>query len=201
MRPVKALFAVAALAALWRAAAWPGDAHAAAAAEENEVAVTGQYRNVDYAYSVQIPTGLIASRMKAPAPNHGVAMHAPGNDADILWVDGSFDAAGYGSAEAFARWMADDLTAKDGLSLSTIARTALSGLDARDVTLRRQTHGPASQARYAHFIVAFRSLGDDNTPIIYAIAVVASSPDAAVVKGFREVVESFRALPLPKRNQ
>lgn len=201
MRPVKAMLTAAALVTAWQAAAWPGAAQAGPAAKESEVAVTGRYRNLDYAYSVRIPNSLCAYRMKAPAPNHGIDMHIPGNEGDILLVDGSFDAAGYGSAEASAKHYADYYKGEYGLTQVRVSRAVLSGLDARDVILRRRGRGDQGRTNYVRLVVGFRPIGDDNTSVIYTVSVLASTPDSAVVKAFSEVLDSFRALPLPKRNR
>jgi hypothetical protein len=195
MRPVKTLLAVAVLVALGGGGAWCGQAQAGASAEENEVGVTGTYRNAKYAYSVQVPAGLRAYRMKAPAPNHGIAMHAPGNDTDLVWVDGSFDAAGYGSAGAYAKWLADVYRTRNGLSIVGISRTVLSNLDAREATLKGTATPGRGGQKYVHLVVAFRRMGHGNTPVIYTIGVQAHSSDSAVVKAFPAVVESFRTLP------
>jgi hypothetical protein len=198
MRSVRPLFAVAALVSLAEAPAWCREVQAAAPAEENEVAVTGTYRNPMYAYSMQVPAGLRGHRMKAPAPNHGIDVKAPGNETDTLWVDGSFDAAGCGSAEACAKRTAGFYKGEYGLRQVAISRCVLSGLDARKVVFAPRGRPAPGRINYVTFIVAFRQMGDDITPIIYAVGVLASTRDSAVLKAFPVVVGSLRILPWSK---
>lgn len=195
MQLVKVLIALATLAASWRGATRRREAEAGAQAGENQVAVTGTYQNEKYAYSVQVPAGLRAYRMKAPAPNHGIDVHAPGNETDVLLVDGSFDAADYGSAETCAKRHAEFYKGKYGLRQLVVSRRVLSGLDAREVLLGPSAAAAPRSINYVTLIVAFRRVGSDKTPVIYSIDVLASTKDSALVKAFPALVDSFRTLP------
>src|SRR5713101_4038093 len=56
----------------------------------NDVAQEGTYHNDKYGYSVSVPQGLKAFRMKAPAPQHGVMLELNKGE---LWVNGEYDAS------------------------------------------------------------------------------------------------------------
>jgi hypothetical protein len=113
----------------------------------------------------------------------------------VLLVDGSFDSAGFGSAETYAQHTAKYYEDEYGLRQLAISRSALCGLDARKVVLGPRGSAAPRSIRYVTFLVALRSTGNDNTPVIYTISVLASTRDSAVLKAFPAVVESFRTLP------
>ena len=51
--------------------------------------VRGRYNNVDYGYSVDIPTGLVGERSAAPNPDHGFRITL--SPKSVVWVDASYD--------------------------------------------------------------------------------------------------------------
>lgn len=61
-----------------------------------------RYTNLEYSYTLRLPAELPRRTGKAPAPQHGFALDLPSGGK--IWVDGSYDAALYGSAAAYKRF-------------------------------------------------------------------------------------------------
>src|SRR5260370_22219003 len=64
-----------------------------------DIVVEGKYSSTKYGYSVSVPDGLKAYRMKAPAPQHGITLDL---NRGGVWVNAEYDATLAGSAEATA---------------------------------------------------------------------------------------------------
>ena len=156
---------------------------------ENDVPVLGSYFNAKYGYSVVVPDGFTAYRMKGPAPQHGIAIYGTPNSRDEIWINGEYDAAGEGSAEAVAKSTVDDFSRYQLKDISISGRT-LSGLDAADVVLRSTMSTPG-RVSYIHMVVAYRPRRS-GVPIVYTIGVRTAAIGSPLVGNFSKLVRSFR---------
>jgi hypothetical protein len=150
-----------------------------------EVRFAGPYRNVNYGYSVVIPKGLYARRMRAPAPQHGFAVDL---ERATMWVDAGYDATFAGSADAAARGLENDLASAAQLRVVKTVPTQLAGLEAREVVMKGG-NGQAGEA-YAHFVVAIRNI-PGQVGVTYTIAVKGDGDVADTERVFSSVLGSF----------
>lgn len=158
---------------------------------EDDSAVRGRYFNAKYGYSVEVPKGLTAYRMLAPAPQHGIAIHGAADPADEIWVNGEYDAAGEGSAEAVAAATADYFRKTYHLEAISNSKAVLSGLNARDVVLRRRHSTRRREVSCVHLRVAYR-FRTSGVPIVYTIGLRKAATESQLDGAFSEVMRSFR---------
>ncbi len=152
----------------------------------DEVRFAGGYRNLNYGYSVVIPKGLYARRMRAPAPQHGFAIDL---ERATLWVDAAYDATFAGSADAAAASLENELASTAQLRVVKTVPTQLAGLEAREVIMEGG-NGRAGEA-YAHFVVAIRDI-PGQVGVAYTIAVKGVGDVADTEKIFSSVLKSLR---------
>ena len=149
------------------------------------------YADPDYGFSVTIPDGLVARRMKAPAPNHGFSADLP--DGSQLWVDASYDALLLGSADKAAMEAGRAWLTAPQMRIVNRRATTLAGNQASDIVIKR---GPAgSGVNYVRLIVAFRAVFG-GVGIVYTIGLKESSVGPNSEGVLSEVVKSFHVMPL-----
>ena len=159
----------------------------------NDVAEEGMYRNDEYGYTVSVPQGLKAYRMKAPAPQHGIMLDLNKGE---LWVNGEYDAILARSVDAIALSTAELWSAHDQLRVVGISSTPLSGLAARDVVLERESF--EGRINYVHLVVAYRAI-PNGVGVVYTIGIQARTKNAPDEKLFSALVDSFHLTDLPNR--
>lgn len=76
----------------------------------NTLAAEFRYTNLEYGYALRLPAELPRRTSEAPAPQHGFALDLPSGGK--IWVDGSYDAALYGSAAAALTALLPELDGK-----------------------------------------------------------------------------------------
>jgi hypothetical protein len=150
-----------------------------------EVVVRGTYTNADYGYSVVIPERMKATRMSAPAPQHGIVINL---DHAALWVNAEYNSLAR-SLDGLAQTVVDDWFPGDEFRMKTNTPLSLAGLPALDVVLERRLE--PGQMGSAHFVVALRAVPGE-VGIVYTILVKGSDETAAAQKLFSRIVESFR---------
>src|SRR3569833_1911116 len=99
-----------------------------------EIPVTGIYLNSEYGYSVRIPENLHASRLAAPAPNHGFGITLRKEPESYIWTNGEYDALMIEDLDVLAHEEASAL-GDQGMKIVKITKSTLGGAEARDVTL------------------------------------------------------------------
>ncbi len=149
-----------------------------------------KYSNQKYLFSVQLPAGVVAHKMRPPAPQHGFeTVPRPKEPYVAIWVDGSYDALDLASSEKLANQAAGHLSASYRLTVAKDSPSHLSGLDARDVVMRG-SNGPES-INYAHLLVAYRPLPKSIVGIVYTICLQSRSEDSKMEAIFSEIIRSF----------
>lgn len=157
----------------------------------DDIAVEGRYRNEKYGYSIVVPAGLHAYRMKAPAPQHGIALDLKHGD---VWVNAEYDATLARSVDVLGQTATDFWASSEQLRILKSSRTTLAGLPTRDVELDRDPYG--SQINYIHFVLAYRSM-PNSIGLVYTIGLKARFKDSGDAMVFWAIVRSFR-LAAPK---
>jgi hypothetical protein len=157
-----------------------------------DVVVRGKYSSVKYGYSVMVPDGLKAYRMKAPAPQHGFALDLKEGE---VWVNAEYDATLAGSADALASSDAEFWSSSAQLRIVRSSQTRLAGLPARDVVLEREPSG-GSQTNYVHFLLAFRAM-PHGVGIVYTFGLQGRVNNAGDEKVLSALVNSMRLAKAP----
>ena len=144
------------------------------------------YSNVEYGYSVKLPKSKSRSEALSSAPQHGVAIELPSGGR--IWVDGSYDAAFQGSANAVLKQLLDE---SSGKATQPVTRSRVGTLEAVRASYKKaqivSTRVVAYRPRGQAVAIAY-TFGLDTTHFKY-------SGDRKV---FDEVVSSVSVAPLPE---
>ncbi len=152
----------------------------------NGHAAPATYINPEYGYQIKIPHPLHYEQTPPPAPQHGVIINLPSSGQ--IWIDGSYDAALYGTAQAALAQLLQDSHATLVKPTKQRQLAQLAGLEA---TFRRE-------GKYASRIIAIRKRGEA-IPIIYTLGLDTPQKTAPADKRlFLQIARSFSLLPLPK---
>lgn len=154
--------------------------------------VRGVYTNSKYLYSVTVPSEMLAKRMRAPAPNHGVSIYPRHGQEEMIWVNGEYDVLALGSAKALATEIADSLATSYHLRVQKDTGTRLADMPAREADLRGD-NGPG-RVNYMRIVVALLSL-PTGPGIVYTVGMQSSSGDRSLAAEFSRVVASFHVNP------
>ncbi len=119
-------------------------------------AAPASYINPEYGYQITIPHPLHYEQTPPPAPQHGVVINLPSGGQ--IWVDGSYDAALYGSAQVALKQLLQD---NHATLINPVKQRQLAQLPPLAATFRRE-------GKYASRIIAIRKRGDA-IPIIYTL--------------------------------
>jgi hypothetical protein len=161
-----------------------------------EISVVGTYRNSGYAYAVEIPPGLHASRLGAPAPNHGFGINLPGNSKSYIWVNSDYDATLLGNLEGLVDAEASSLSDLYHLRVVSRKATQLSGIDARDVILVSSENHTKNVA-YIRFLLAYRP-STTGVGVVTVVGLRQEVRDPAADRDF-EAILKFTHLVAEKR--
>jgi hypothetical protein len=156
-----------------------------------EIVVKGKYSSVKYGYSVVVPGGIKAYRMKAPAPQHGITLDLSQSGA---WVNAEYDATLARSVDALATSTAEAWSSSDQLRIVKNGQTMVAGLPARDLVLESERFREG-QPNYVHFVLALRAV-PNSVGVVYTIGLKARVKDAGDEKVFSALVNSFRLADL-----
>jgi len=137
-------------------------------ASDEPVKYHGRYTNIDYGFSVEIPTGLTGEGNVPDAPNHGFTIQL--REKSVVRVDASYENAP-DSPYPFGRFNA-----------------LLGPLKAERKSWREDKGG----VKWLHYSIAARAF-DRGTPIIYTIQLdTTSEHQDEAVSVFEALVSSFR---------
>ena len=167
--------------------------------EEYGIPYRNRYSNYVYAYSVEIPQGLVGFSDPDPQPKHGIGITLSKQPKSYLWVDGSYNAAFLESLDAVVKqhleWLADD-----GTDIEVLRRekTYLQKLPAMRLVARYKSLA-TGEVRVQDLVVAFRPYEGDERGIKYTIGLIAPesryNEDAAILE---RIVNGWRMKPLPR---
>jgi len=167
--------------------------------EEYGIPYRNQYSNYMYAYSVELPQGLVGYSDPDPQPKHGIGITLSKQPKSYLWVDGSYNAAFLESLDAainqHLEWLAED-----GTDIEVLRRekTNLQELPAMRLVARYKSLA-TGEIRVQDLAVAFRPHEEDERGIKYTIGLIAPesryNEDAAVLE---RIVTKWRVKPLPR---
>lgn len=145
------------------------------------------YVNEEYGYSVTVPERLDAQTDPPPSPQHGFQIVFGGGR--YVWVDGSYDAETWGSANAAVR----QLSGYTGLSPKVkVTDFQLAGLPAASVSGR-------VKEQLVEMVTIYRDANDGGTAIVYTLGL---NTDPAHKKHdehvFADILMGFKLEPIPK---
>lgn len=146
----------------------------------------GRYTNVDYGFTVVIPAGMIGLGTPPPAPNHGFRiLFSRNGHTDSIGVQAMYDVLEPpGTSSGIGGQVGQPGSAEH-------RPTLLGGLRA-DMVLRKFPSGRVYEA-----ITARRPEPNSYPPIQYTVYLDADEDHyAATERAFRELVRSFRLLPM-----
>lgn len=135
-------------------------------------------------------SGRKVSRNRPPAPQHGVGVSLDQASTAYLWVDGEHDALLLGSLEAITKDEIAAWTSEYHLSVASIRKTAIAGLEARDIEFRGN---PGQRVRRLRLIVAFRP-EMHGVGILYTIGLRERTPRVVNDAHLTGVIRSFRII-------
>ena len=175
---------------------------------DQDVPLEGRYSNFDYAYSALVPKGMIALlNGTPPTPNHGfgIDLTSPQSISWIrnkqepeamLWVDGSYDSAEYGSPRVVIRnelkWLSEK---HNRVRLMTKSPTPLGSLRGLRFVIAYEDSG---RQMIEDTIVAFRSQLGEGSDIIYTIGLTTPASRYDEYKGrLVDIQQSWIIDPLP----
>jgi hypothetical protein len=170
---------------------------ASASDVQGEIEAKGLYSNIDYAYSVKVPDGVVGFQMPPPFPNHGFGF--PVEKTGNLWVDASYDSLYWETPEAAAEASIRYLKKEAVAGVQEIERetTRLGSLPAVRLLLKYTDKKGTEMAEIS--IMAIRkSKYKDNGGIVYTIgARVPALQIEGVIPVIDKIIESFQLLPEP----
>jgi len=157
-----------------------------------------RYRNGTRCYAVELPPGVVAHSSLPPSPNHGFLISglapettaAVSLDADrLVGVYDSYDAAEYGSAEAYLKQL---LEWEESVEVVSNHSAKFQGLKAAYVHFRKKKE--LTVLENEELVVHRRSKFD--SPMLYVIWMRSTSQGYAQDKRLYEQIRSgFRILP------
>jgi len=153
-----------------------------------EIPVTGIYLNSEYGYSVRIPENLHASRLAAPAPNHGFGITLRKEPESYIWTNGEYDALMIEDLDVLAHEEASAL-GDQGMKIVKITKSTLGGAEARDVTLA----AGGDEGPYVRFILALRPV-PGRVGIVLLVGLKQARRDPGVDHEFAAIVSAFKIL-------
>lgn len=167
--------------------------------EEYGIPYRNRYSNYVYAYSVEIPRGLVGYSDPDPLPKHGIGITLSKQSNSYLWVDGSYNALFLESLDAAAdqhlEWLADEGT---DIEMLRREKTRLGKLPAMRLAARYKSLA-TGEMWVQDLVVAFRPYEDDERGIIYTLGLVAPESsyqeDVAVLQ---MVAAGWRMKRLPR---
>ncbi|HVC60010.1 MAG TPA: hypothetical protein VND19_06565 [Acetobacteraceae bacterium] len=144
------------------------------------------YMNPTYGYSVQVPDGVRMLQPASPLPNHGITVELGGRR--NISIDGSYDAAFFGSAMAALR---QTLSYEHWAGKPFVRATRLAGLPAARA---ERGHNGRRQVR----IAAYRTRGAE-IAVFYEIDLDTDTTHAARDEAvFNSILRSFTLHPMPR---
>lgn len=164
----------------------------ALAADQDARTYTGEYRNVEYGYSIAIPGGRVCRGAVAPAPAHGCRM-AGGEDGADVDVSAWYHTEEGGVAELLDNAVGDLRRTFGDTAVAARERFRLRGLEALRATVRWKRDGRQGTER---IVFAIRRRPKSPLEIVYSIR--GRCPDGAAEECsalFADVVRSFRMHP------
>jgi hypothetical protein len=152
------------------------------------IAVSGLYRNSQYAFAARIPSDFSGYRLAAPAPNHGFNIDLPGRGNDVIWVYAEYDALLLQTVEAVAKREQALLSMEHHVALVKSTPLTLEGLEAKDMVL--ENTGLTGDVNYVRLIVAYRGI-PNGVGVIYELGVQQKDRDAVGDKLLSDLLKSF----------
>ncbi len=168
----------------------------------NETIWREKYTNCDKAYTVSLPTGVVAHGNLPPSPNHGflVSASAPDTASEVtleterlVGVYDTFDAMEYGSAQAY---LTEELEHAGRVEVLARRSAKFRGLPAVYVHYRKKTGDVAVEKEE---LIVFRRHPKNLSSIFYVIWLSSSSSHFEKDhKIFEQVRDGFYLLPGPE---
>jgi hypothetical protein len=170
---------------------------ASASDVKGEIEVKGVYSNIDYAYSVKVPEGVIGFQAPPPSPNHGFGF--PVEKTGNLWVDASYDSLYWETPEVAAEASIGYLNEEAESGVQEIERVTmrLGSLPALRLVIK---YTDKSGTEIAEILIRAirKSKYKDNVGIVYTIgARVPAFQLEGVGPVIDKIIESFQLLPEP----
>jgi hypothetical protein len=130
--------------------------------------VTGRYIDVDYGFSVLIPSNVKAFRTPEPAPNHGFGINLSESPYSYLWVDGSYAVGDYDTEQDLPMKTIYLLRSRDATNTKIVkqSRTRMGSLSAIHLVIDYELKGTPM---VSETIWALRVRTGDSVPIRYSI--------------------------------
>lgn len=167
--------------------------------EEYGIAYRKRYSNYVYAYSIEIPQGLVGFSDPDPQPKHGIGITLSKHPKSYLWIDSSYNAIFLESLDAainqHLEWLAED---RAGVEVLRREKTHLQKLPAMRLVARYKSFA-TGEIRVQDLIVAFRPYEDDERGITYTIGLIA--PESRYnedVRVLERIINGWRMKPLPR---
>lgn len=159
-------------------------------ADSSSTRIEGQYRNPEYGYLVNLPPGTTAITAAPPNPQHGFRIDLTPDQANFIWVDGSYNAAEYESAQEALRVYLEDVAGKRPLKIKPVHLGQLTGATASI----RYDDPHSKQPRIEEEAVALRK-----NEVVYTIGLQTSEARYAQDQPlFEKIVKSFQLTDLPQ---
>jgi hypothetical protein len=158
-----------------------------------DVCRQGSFSSESYLYSIALPEGLSCCHDPAPNPVHGCLMTLPGKRESRLWVDGSYNALDFNSAEdALRSLVGGELAAGTTLTVLRHAPAKLGGLEAVRMTLRIQKQG-GGEATIEDRVVAL-AIREGREDLLYTVGFTGPEAEySQYEKTFSRIVASWKA--------
>jgi hypothetical protein len=162
--------------------------------EDGYIQFSGRYESPAYAYSAAIPAGLVASKVKPPAPVHGFFIPLPGRPEARIDVNAYYNTLDYpsnheasaGDAEWFVKQCSSDVKTESEM-------TILGSLPAIRTTIhcRRRASNLVFES-----VVALREApraSDRMSAVIYSVSLMTSGERyLADKKTYEQILGSFQ---------
>lgn len=159
--------------------------------------VNGHYVNERYGYSVDIPPGDVGLSDRPPAPNHGFVVQLSNDPERLIVIDGSYNAPGLVSLDAFARFKLDSLKQRGATDCETLLIEATFLGDKIPALHLRVAYTISGEGMLYDGFLAIRK-EHHKDQVLYEVGLSTPEADYSVDKtSLGDLVAGWRLEPLP----
>ena len=163
--------------------------------QSGDIPVKDIYASPDYGFSIRIPDGFVGMIPPPPLPQHGIRIYLSRDHEEFIWVNGSYNAAEYTSAqEDISKNLGWLKTEGEGLEVLAKVPTHLQYLSAKRIMIRYRKKG-SGERMIEDYVAALRgATNGTETGVCYELGLISRSDNYETNKQtFDQVLHSWQA--------